>query len=148
YLSLLFGDLSTRKGELTPKEFTQAKEIILNKLKKPWEGSLTYENLKEAYGNKTELLSRLNLAEDISNFLTSSDEISGNPRLIKRFMNNLIIREKIASAQELEINFELLVKIQLFERCASSSEFEYLIKLITNSDNGESEVISNIEQQI
>ncbi|MGV2454817.1 UNVERIFIED_CONTAM: P-loop NTPase fold protein [Acinetobacter seifertii] len=147
YLALLFGELSTRKGLLTATEFDQAKEAILNKLKKPWEGSLTYEDLKTAYRNKTELLSRLSLAEDISYFLTSSDEILGNPRLIKRFMNNLIIREKIASAQGLAIDFEILVKIQLFERCATSSEFEHLSKMILESDDGMPEKIIEIEQQ-
>lgn len=147
YLALLFGDLSVRKGLLTDEDFSQAKEAILNKLKKPWEGGLTYENLKTAYQNNTELLSRLSLAEDISYFLTSSDEILGNPRLIKRFMNNLIIREKIASAQELAIDFEILVKIQLFERCATSSEFEYLSKIIIESGDGMPEKIIAIEQQ-
>jgi predicted KAP-like P-loop ATPase len=148
YLALLFGDLSTRKELLTVDEFNSAKESILNKLKKPWEGGLTYANLKSAYGDKTELLSRLSLAEEISHFLTSSDEIMGNPRLIKRFMNNLIIREKIALAQGLTIDFEVLVKIQLFERCATPSEFEYLTKIIIESGDGMPEKIISIEQQV
>lgn len=148
YLALLFGDLSTRKELLTVDEFNSAKESILDKLKKPWEGGLTYENLKSAYRDKTELLSRLSLAEEISHFLTSSDEILGNPRLIKRFMNNLIIREKIALAQGLTIDFEVLVKIQLFERCATPSEFEYLTKIIIESGDGMPEKIIAIEQQV
>ncbi len=148
YLALLFGDLSKRKGQLTSTEYNNAKEFILSKLKKPWEGGLSYEDLKTAYANKEELLSRLNLAEDISKFLTSEDEIAGNPRLIKRFMNNLIIREKIASAQGMGIDFELLVKIQLFERCALPNEFEYLNKIVLSSDDGISEIIIEIEDQI
>ncbi|MCH2003250.1 KAP family P-loop NTPase fold protein [Acinetobacter seifertii] len=148
YISLLFGDLSRRKELVSSTEFNQAKEAILNKLKKPWEGSLTYEDLKTAYNNKPELLSRLSLAEEISSFLSSSDEISGNPRLIKRFMNNLIIREKIANAQGISIDFEILVKFQLFERCVIPSEFEYLSKIIVESGDGKPEKIMEIEQQI
>lgn len=148
YLALLFGDLFVRKGLLTPLEFDQAKQAILNKLKTPWKGSLTYEDLKAGYGNKEELLQRLNLAEDISKFLTSEDEIAGNPRLIKRFMNNLIIREKIATAQGIGIDFELLVKLQLFERCALPNEFEYLNKIVLSSEDGISEKIIEIEDQI
>jgi predicted KAP-like P-loop ATPase len=148
YLALLFGDLSARKDLLTATEFSRAKEAILNKLKKPWEGGLTYEDIKTAYGNKPELLSRLSLAEEISSFLSSSDEISGNPRLIKRFMNNLIIREKIANAQGISIDFEMLVKFQLFERCVAPSEFEYLSKIIVESGDGKPEKIVEIEQQI
>lgn len=148
YLSLLFGDLSKRQQSLTVEEFNVAKQAILNKLKKPWEGSLTYEDLTKAYANKPNLLSRLSLAEEISSFLSSSDEIAGNPRLIKRFMNNLIIREKIASAQGISIDFEVLVKFQLFERCVSPSEFEYLSHIIVESGDGKPEKIMEIEQQI
>lgn len=148
YLALLFGDLFKRKGLLSSAEFNQAKEAVLNKLKTPWKGSLTYDDLKAAYDNREELLSRLNLAEDISKFLTSEDEIAGNPRLIKRFMNNLIIREKIATAQGIGIDFELLVKIQLFERCALPNEFEYLSKIVLSSEEGISEKIIEIENQI
>ncbi|WP_171493291.1 KAP family P-loop NTPase fold protein [Acinetobacter seifertii] len=148
YLSLLFGDLSKRQQSLTVEEFNVAKQAILNKLKKPWEGSLTYEDLTKAYANKPNLLSRLSLAEEIASFLSSSDEIAGNPRLIKRFMNNLIIREKIASAQGISIDFEILVKFQLFERCVSPSEFEYLSHIIVESGDGKPEKIMEIEQQI
>lgn len=148
YLSLLFGDLSKRQQSLTVEEFNVAKQAILNKLKKPWEGSLTYEDLTKAYANKPNLLSRLSLAEEIASFLSSSDEIAGNPRLIKRFMNNLIIREKIANAQGISIDFEILVKFQLFERCVSPSEFEYLSHIIVESGDGKPEKIMEIEQQI
>lgn len=148
YLALLFGDLFKRKGLLSSDQFDQAKEVVLNKLKTPWKGSLTYDDLKVAYDNKELLLSRLNLAEDISKFLTSEDEIAGNPRLIKRFMNNLIIREKIATAQGIGIDFELLVKIQLFERCALPNEFEYLSKIVLGSEEGISDKIIEIEDQI
>ena len=63
-------------------------------------------------------------------------------------MNNLIIREKIAKAQGIGVDFELLVKIQLFERCATSGEFEYLSKIILESGDGMPEKIIEIEEQI
>lgn len=148
YLALLFGEFSKRKGQITAEEYNSAKDSILNKLKKPWEGSLSYDFLKTSYNNKDVLLSRLSLADEIAGFLTSSDGIAGNPRLIKRFMNNLLIRERIATAQGMGIDFELLVKIQLFERCASSSEFEYFSKIIVESDDGMPEEIIQIEEQI
>ncbi len=63
-------------------------------------------------------------------------------------MNNLIIREKIATAQGIGIDFELLVKIQLFERCALPNEFEYLSKIVLGSEEGISDKIIEIEDQI
>lgn len=148
YLALLFGDLFKRKGSLSSGQFDTAKEKILTKLKTPWKGSLTNIDLRLAYDSNELLFSRLDLAEDIAKFLTSEDEIAGNPRLIKRFMNNLIIREKIATAQGVGIDFELLVKIQLFERCALPNEFEYLSKIVLGSEDGISEKIIEIENQI
>jgi hypothetical protein len=80
--------------------------------------------------------------------MATSDHIAGNPRLIKRFLNNLIIRESVAKAQEMSVSFEELVKLQLFERCAPAAAFEYLAKQVGDSEDGKPKFLQDLEEKV
>jgi predicted KAP-like P-loop ATPase len=80
--------------------------------------------------------------------MATSDHIAGNPRLIKRFLNNLIIRESVAKAQEMSVSFEELVKLQLFERCAPAAAFEYLAKQVGDSEDGKPKFLQELEEKV
>lgn len=145
YLVLLFADLAERRKELEPEVRQQAQIKILEAVKKSWSGALTRKTMSEAFGEAKGFTQRIDLADQLASLLTTADHIAGNPRLIKRFMNNLMIRETIAKAQGMSIGFEELVKLQLFERCASPAAFEFLVKAVGGSENGKPEFFKDIE---
>lgn len=149
YVIILLSELAVRKKTLSQEIADKAKKIILDKAKKSWQGTLTKKDLQEAFGNHASILEKeISISLEISEILSSTKEISGNPRLIKRFLNNLIIRQKIAEEQGLAIAFEELVKMQLFERCATSAAFDYLARQVTESDDGKPEFIVKIEREL
>ena len=80
--------------------------------------------------------------------MVTADHINGNPRLIKRFLNNLIIREKVARLNGMTIDFGGLVKMQLFERCASPAAFEDLVKKSVESQDGKLIFLQEIEAKV
>jgi len=90
----------------------------------------------------------IDLADQLAHVMVSAQGIEGNPRLIKRFLNNLVIRNELAKAQNINIGFDQLVKLLLFERCASKNAFEYLVKQVVESDDGKVEVIKEIEETL
>jgi hypothetical protein len=60
----------------------------------------------------------------------------------------LIIRESVAEAQGMSVSFEELVKLQLFERCASGAAFEYLIKHVGESEDGKPKFLQEMEEKV
>jgi len=149
YLILLLADLAQRRGEITQEEKDCGQNAIIDALKKSWAGGLTKKVVEDSYGDTAPKIAKsIDIADQLANIMTTSDHIAGNPRLIKRFLNNLIIRESIAKAQEMSVAFEELVKLQLFERCAPPAAFEYLATQVGESEDGKPEFLKEIEKKI
>jgi predicted KAP-like P-loop ATPase len=149
YLILLFAEQSVRKEEITSDCYDTAKEKILDTIKKPWLGGLSLKAVTEAFGGcASSIEKQIDIADQLANIMATQEQLAGNPRLIKRFLNNLIIRERIANAQGMGIAFEALVKLQLFERCASLAAFDFLAKEVAESEDGKPIFITKVEEQI
>jgi len=149
YLILLFAEQAVKKGVITQKILDKAKIEILNAVKQPWLGGLKQQSITNAFGDSHSSLEKeIDIAEQLAHIMATAEQLAGNPRLIKRFLNNLIIRETIANAQGMSIAFEELVKLQLFERCASPSAFEFLAKKVSESDDGKVEFLIEIEEKL
>jgi predicted KAP-like P-loop ATPase len=146
---LLLADLAQRRGQITQKEKDIGHDAIVSAIKKSWAGGLTKKVIEDAYGDAASKLAiQIDLADQLANIMATSDHIAGNPRLIKRFLNNLIIRESVAKAQEMSVSFEELVKLQLFERCAPAAAFEYLAKQVGDSEDGKPKFLQELEEKV
>lgn len=149
YLILLFAERAVRKEVITQECFDEAKVKILEAVKKPWLGGLKQQSIIESFAESSSSIEKeIDIAEQLANIMATSEQLAGNPRLIKRFLNNLMIRETIAKFQGMGIAFEELVKLQLFERCASSSAFEFLAKKVSESDDGKADFLVSIEESL
>lgn len=149
YLILLLADLAQRRGQITQEEKDKGHDAVVSAIKKSWAGGLTKKGIEDAYGDAASKLAiQIDLADQLANIMATSDHIAGNPRLIKRFLNNLIIRESVARAQEMSVSFEELVKLQLFERCAPAAAFEYLAKQVGDSEDGKPIFLQELEEQV
>jgi predicted KAP-like P-loop ATPase len=147
YVMLLFADLAVRRGSLPAQALANAQLKILEALKKSWSGGITREVLNTAFGHDAPKIAReIDLAEQLAPILVTAEKISGNPRLIKRFLNNLMIRQSIAKAQGMAVGLEELVKLQLFERCASPAAFDFLVQAISSNDEGKPEFLNALEK--
>ena len=146
YLILLLAELAEGRGDITKEERIAAEKIILDAVRKSWAGGLTRKAMEAAYGTKADKVSlEIDLADQLAGLMVSAEGISGNPRLIKRFLNNLMIRLSIAKAQGMSVAFDQLIKLQLFERCAPPAAFEYLVRQVAEREDGKAEFISSIE---
>ena len=56
-----------------------------------------------------------------------------------------MIRDAVAKAQGLSLAFDQIVKLQLFERCAPSAAFEYLVKQVAEREDGKAAFLTDIE---
>ncbi|MFC1734743.1 P-loop NTPase fold protein [Candidatus Hydrogenedentota bacterium] len=146
YLILLLAELAEKRGDITQERRNSAETVILEAVRHSWAGGLTRKKMEEAFVEDAAKVSKeIDLADQLAGLMASADHIAGNPRLIKRFLNNLMIREAVARAQGLTIPFDQLVKLQLFERCAPQTAFEYLVKQVADCEDGKAAFLRDIE---
>lgn len=147
YTLSLFADLAARRKEITEDELNKARIKLQELLRNSWQGAITKAKLESAFsevGLKA-MRGNIDIAEQLATVLVIADGIRGNPRLIKRFLNAIKIREKVAKLNGMTVDFGSLVKMLLFERCASVSNYEYLIKGIIDSEDGKVGFLKEIE---
>lgn len=91
------------------------------------------------------LLNRLALAERIAPILTTSPNVRGNPRLIKRFLNTLSMRTSMARIQKVTVDEEVLVKLLLFERCGDKAAYAEMLRAVNESEDGHADFLADME---
>lgn len=95
-----------------------------------------------------ELINRLDLAERIAPIMSDTTMTSGNPRLIKRFLNALSIRMALGKAQGVNVNEEVLAKLLIFERSDNSKAYAELMASVANNDEGKPEMLKQWEEDL
>lgn len=146
YMMLLHVENSNLNGD--QKE--SLRSGVCDQLSKTWQGKrVDLKFLRELNIElPDELVAKLDAADRLAPLMTSATGISGNPRLIKRFMNALSIRMAMAKSQGVAVDEASLAKILLFERCGNSKAYAELIKAVTESDDGKALFISEWEESI
>jgi predicted KAP-like P-loop ATPase len=89
--------------------------------------------LKEA---PPDLDRKLALADRLAPIMTTARQIAGNPRLIKRFLNTLSIRQAIGRSQGVSVDEAALAKMLLFERCGTPEIYARLVREVNESADG------------
>lgn len=150
YLTMLFVELLERKGEIDNDTWKKVNTDLLSLLSNAWQGGISKIKIEKVFDTDSlnKMQRYIDMAEQLAGILVTADQINGNPRLIKRFLNNLIIREKVARLNGMTIDFGALVKMQLFERCASPAAFEFLVKKSVESQDGKLAFLQDIEAKV
>ena len=145
YLMLLY----IENSEIDSNRRECIRQQVCQRLSETWRGhrvDLKYvtELVKECPEG---LAVNLNLADRLAPLMTTSKQIAGNPRLIKRFLNTLAIRMSIAHSQNVAVDEGALAKMLLFERCAEVEAYNELIANINDSDKGKPVFLKDWEMQ-
>jgi len=137
YIALLFTEAALR-GQ--PGAFDKILAAVASQRKKPWEP--THIDLRFV---ETTLGAAVKLDDSIREQLLIADRVSrplasgtrGNPRQIKRFLNTLMLRLRLAIAYGLKdaINAGVLSKLMLLER-ANPTLYRTLVDLVRISQDG------------
>lgn len=145
YLMLLYienSDIDSSRRECIRQQVCQ-------RLSESWKGHrVDLKYVTELIDKSSEALPvNLGLADRLAPLMTTSKQIAGNPRLIKRFLNTLAIRMSIARSQNVAVDEAALAKMLLFERCAEVEAYNELIANINDSDKGNPEFLKDWEVQ-
>ena len=150
YIVLLFMELEVRRNRVKQVTFSDAQNKLSNLLSKAWEDDVTVEKIEGVFDDVTEKIMKeyVAIADQLAGILVSADNIKGNPRLIKRLLNALEIRKKVAKFNGMTLDSGVLIKMLLFERCASEGAFDYLAKEVANAEDGKPEFIQRLEDDL
>lgn len=121
---------------------------ICSKLGETWKGErVDRDFVTNLVGDScgAALNSKLDVAERLAPLMASSKQIGGNPRLIKRFLNTLSIRESLARQQSFSVDGAVLAKLLLFERCVPERAYAHLLSEINNSEDGKPAFLKCLE---
>lgn len=134
YMMMLYVDESS----LGTADRERIRDGIAGQLQKTWQGKRVDRAFVQSLGVDLPdaLLAQLDTAERLAPLMTSAAGISGNPRLIKRFLNALAIRMTISRAQGVGVDEAVLVKLLLFERLGDPAAYAALMGAVTGSDTG------------
>ena len=140
YMMLLFVDDS----DLPASEKESIRASVCTQLSRTWRGMRVdrafMETLHQDLPNQ--LRGRLDTAERLAPLMTTTSQIGGNPRLIKRFLNALAVRMAISNAHGVGVDEAVLAKILLFERCAVPAAYDALARHVNEDGEGKPRFLS------
>lgn len=144
YITLLL--IGSRMNE-NDKDFEKLLNISIDKMKKPWKNQgLTNSDLHDALGVRyNEVRNEIAVANQIYPILASNT--NGNPRKIKRFINMLLLRYKIAEARGFgdEIELPILAKLMLAENYLGGFYKEIALE---TAESGKCKVLDELENYL
>ena len=90
------------------------------------------------------LRSKFVVAEQLAPLLAESTNINGNPRIVKRLLNQVKMRKKTAHRRGMQLDEKTITKLVIFERCLGTQATNKLYELI-DKENGYPKVLADLE---
>ncbi|CRM96983.1 putative P-loop ATPase [Pseudomonas sp. 22 E 5] len=145
YLVLLLLEREAKAGTLTRGQFESALELIPKRLRNSWKGeTINQEFLYELVGANEALRSLMNLAEGLASLLHGSSAVNANPRLMKRFLNTVYLREALSAPQGIKLDIAALAKWHILERCDEALA-EALAGQVHSDNDGRVQILAEAE---
>jgi len=129
-------------GVAAPQALGEVQQFLLDALQNSWKGkSFTKEEISNLCGDPTELLDRLAIADRLAPMLASAPNIQGNPRIVKRLLNSITLRQLLAQRRAMNVDLSTLAKLAVFERCTDEQATLTLYRLIIDEGDVEKQLL-------
>ena len=133
--------------KLSTEKLANLRQFLENHLQQSWQNqSLKPEQVAQTIGeqNNQNLLADFERANRIAPLLANSPNIHGNPRIVKRILNTIKMRTKIADKRQMPLDEAIITKLVIFERCVDSDTVTKFYQLI-NEKEGKLELLKELE---
>lgn len=144
YMFMLFASVNGIAGE----QLETLRAGIQASLRDAWKDEPISKNqaleLLNSIQNQ-DVIAGFDIADRIAPSLANSSRVQGNPRIVKRMLNVVRMRSKVARKRNMPIDEAIIAKIALFERCTDNRAVEELYKLINETCSGKPAIISQWE---
>ena len=111
------------------------------------ESPLTIDDALSVLGEEgKELRNSFDIADRVAGLLAGAPLVEGNPRIVKRMLNVVRLRSRIAERREMPVDEQMVAKFALFERCVEPSAITKMYTLINEAPSGTPEKILDLEK--
>jgi predicted KAP-like P-loop ATPase len=145
YIALL---LLQNDMKCTPERFQGLHEKRMVALRQPWDLSVLDEREAERLLDaKLTDNERTSIRLSYGAAMQLTEGLSGNPRQIKRFLNTLMLRYRVAKTLKVDttLSLQVLVKLMMLERFREAIYVD-LMAIAVRSDGGKCDVLYRIEK--
>ena len=133
--------------KLSTEKLANLRQFLETHLQQSWQDqSLNPEQVAktiEGQDNQA-LLSDFERANRIAPLLANSPNIHGNPRIVKRILNTIKMRTKIAGRRQMPLDEAIITKLVIFERCVDYDVITKFYQLV-NEGEGKPELLKELE---
>lgn len=139
--------LIAQDRKIPVEEFDRLRKGLEDSLKFSWkQEQISIDGLLEAceLDYVAELREEFKIAEQMAPILAESANINGNPRIVKRLLNQIKMRKKTAHRRGMQLDERTITKLVIFERCMGIQATNRLYELI-DTENGEPALIAELE---
>lgn len=152
YLFLLYASIHPKYG-LEKEKLEKLRQGLESNLRLAWQDNPITVNdalalLDENAVSTLNLSANFYVSDRIANLLAENKYIEGNPRIVKRMLNVISMRQMIASARKMPIDIGLITKMALLERCCNSKSISFLYNTINSSSDGKPKILEELEELI
>lgn len=142
YLFMLFAEAS--KIDLGRLE--KLRIALENNLLRSWtDAPIKLEEVAGITGADDALMASFDTADRMASMLATSGAVLGNPRIIKRLLNVVRLRSRIARRRDMPVNEGMIAKFTIFERCVDGDAIGKLYGLVNEASGGKPLLIANLE---
>jgi hypothetical protein len=114
-----------------PGKLPEVQKRLLASLQHGWAGeTFNKEEIAKLAGNPADLLDALSVADRLAPILASAPDVQGNPRIVKRLLNAVSLRQVLATNRQMSVSLATLAKLALFERCTDGPATLALYRLV------------------
>jgi predicted KAP-like P-loop ATPase len=141
--------LIAQDRKIPEEEFDRLRKGLEDSLKFSWKQELVSVDdlLKECkLDYVAELREEFKIAEQLAPIMAESANINGNPRIVKRLMNQVKMRKKTALRRGMQLDEKTITKLVIFERCMGIQATNRLYELI-DTENGQPALIAELENK-
>ncbi len=143
YLFMLFALASDIQKDILEK----LRSELERSLQKSWQEPPIEKETALALIEKSEdttFIKMFELADRIAPILATSPFIQGNPRIVKRLLNVVKMRKKVADRRKISLDESIITKLVIFERCTGAEATADLYRLI-DAELGKPKIFDLIE---
>ncbi|WP_125561081.1 KAP family P-loop NTPase fold protein [Pseudoalteromonas rubra] len=139
--------LIAQDRKVPEKEFVRLRERLEESLKFSWkQAQISVDDLLEEceLDAVAELREEFKIAEQMALILAESANINGNPRIVKRLLNQIKMRKRTAHRRGMQLDERTITKLVIFERCMGVQATNKLYELI-DTESGQPALIAELE---
>ncbi|QIB50087.1 MULTISPECIES: P-loop NTPase fold protein [Pseudomonas] len=145
YLVLLLLEREANVGTFARDQFKNALRLVPERLRNSWKGeTINQDFLYALVGENEALRGLMDLAEGLASLLHRSSAVNANPRLMKRFLNTIYLREALSAPQGIQLDIAALAKWHLLERCDEALAEEIAGQVHSDND-GRVQILADAE---